>query len=154
MRRIDKRRGARAAVFLPTVCAAGLLGSCGGSDFQDKPRPPVPLQITGVITAGRVTISPDKFGAGPVVITVSNQTQSSHTITLTGPDCSAPGGESVEERVGPVNPLDTATLQKTLKPGHCIVKAGSEEAVTREIQPASITIGPARASARNKLLLP
>ena len=49
--------------------ALALAGCGGGKDFANTPRPPVPLQLTGVITKAKVTISPNKVGAGPVVMT-------------------------------------------------------------------------------------
>ena len=132
------------------LCAAGLaLAGCGEDDFENEPRPPVPKQLTGVITADKVTVSPNELGAGPVVITVSNQTKDSHTLTLESTD-----GGTIREQVGPINPLDTATLQRTLTPGTYSVKAGSETAVPKEIQPATLTIGQERKSGSGELLLP
>ena len=142
-------RRIRAGV-VPTLCAAGLaLGGCGEDDFENEPRPPVPKQLTGVITDERVTVSPRALGAGPVVITVSNQTEASHTVTLE----SASGG-NIREQVGPINPLDTATIQRTLEPGRYTVSAGSERAVAREIEPATLNIGEERESGSDELLLP
>ena len=135
---------------LPALCAAGLvLAGCGEDDFKNEPRPPVPVQLTGVITDEKVTISPRELGAGPVVITVSNQTKASHTLTLESAD-----GGTIREQVGPINPLDTATLQRTLEPGEYTVSAGSETAVPREIAPATLTIGQERKSGSDELLLP
>jgi len=135
----------RTAVALFALVLA--LSGCGGDDdFANKPRPPVPLQLTGVITKQKVTISPNKIGAGPVVITVSNQTSQSRTLTL--------DGNGIQERVGPINPLDTAQLQKTLKPGTYTVKAGSEAAQAATIEPATLVIGKERKSASGEVLLP
>ena len=144
MRGSAKKRGRNAALLL----SAGLLvaSGCGGDDFKNEPRPPVPIQVTGVINEKRVTVSPDRLGAGPIVLTVSNLTAQSHTLTLEG--------EEVRERVGPINPQDTATIQKTLKPGTYEVSAGSSQAVAEEIEPDTLTIGRDRPSGSNDLLLP
>ena len=135
---------------LTALCAVGLaLSGCGEDDFENEPRPPTPVQLTGVIKQDKVTISPNELGAGPVVITVSNQTKASHTLTLESSD-----GGTIREQVGPINPLDTATLQRTLEPGQYTVSAGSEAAVPREIKPATLTIGEERKSGSDELLLP
>lgn len=136
------RRTAAAVVGVMIVLA----GCGGGKDFANDPRPPVPLQLTGIITPKKVTISPNRIGAGPVVITVSNQTSQSRTLTL--------DGNGIQERVGPINPLDTARLQKTLRRGRYTVSAGSEAATARTIRPAKLIIGKERKSASDKVLLP
>ncbi|MDX6581524.1 MAG: hypothetical protein QOI10_708 [Solirubrobacterales bacterium] len=136
----------RRVIVVSAMTVIALSGCGGGNDFANKPRPPVPLQLTGVITKAKVTISPSKVGAGPVVITVSNQTGQSRTLTL--------DGQGLQERVGPINPLDTAQLQKTLKPGRYTVTAGSEQATANEIAPATLVIGKERASGSEKVLLP
>lgn len=135
---------------LMALCAAGLaLSGCGEDDFENEPRPPTPVELTGVIREDKVTVSPHELGAGPVVITVSNQTKAAHTLTLESSD-----GGTIREQVGPINPLDTATLQRTLEPGSYTVSAGSETAVPREIKPATLTIGEERKSGSDDLLLP
>jgi hypothetical protein len=123
-----------------------LLAACGEDDFENNPRPPVPVELSGVITAAKVTVAPTKIGAGPVVITVSNQTKARHTITLEG--------ESLRAKVGPIGPFDTATIRRTLDPGDYEVRAGSPQAVEREITPARLTIGKQRPDSNNQLLLP
>jgi len=143
MRQIVRMR--RVAVAFAAIALA-LVGCGGGKDFANHPRPPVPLQLTGVITKQQVTISPHKVGAGPVVITVSNQSGQSRTLTL--------DGNGIQEVVGPINPLDTAQLQKTLKPGRYQVRAGSEAATARTLRPATLLIGKERPSGSDKVLLP
>lgn len=93
-----------------------------------------------------MTVSPSKEGAGPFLITISNQTDDAHTVTLEG--------SRVEERVGPIQPQDTATIQKTLPRGKYEVRAGAEQAVEREIPPAELVIGPDRDPSNDRLLLP
>jgi hypothetical protein len=128
------------------VAAAAVLGGCGEDDFENEARAPVRIALTGVIQDDEVTVSPAKVGAGPVEITISNQTDSERTITLEG--------ESITEQGGPVLPGDTVTLQKTLEPGSYEVRAGSEKAVRQEIRPAVLEIGRERKNSNNELLLP
>ena len=103
------------------------------------------MQLTGVI-ADKVTVSPNRVGGGPIILIISNQSQDAHTITLDGGD--------TRDTVGPINPLDTAKLQQTLKEGSYQVKAGSSRAVAKEVKPATLTVGPERKDSSDKVLLP
>jgi hypothetical protein len=136
------RVGACAGLAIAAVLFAG----CGEDDFKNEARAPVRVALTGVIQDDQVTVSPAKVGAGPVEITISNQTDSARTVTLEG--------ESIIERHGEVEPGATATIQKTLEPGSYEVKAGSVKAVPREIRPAVLEIGKRRENSNNELLLP
>jgi hypothetical protein len=138
--------GTRVRACIGLAIAAALIAGCGEDDFKNEARAPVRLALTGVIKDDKVTVSPAKLGAGPVQITIANQTDSERTITLEG--------ESITEQQGPVQPGDTATIQKTLEPGSYEVRAGSEKAVRKEIQPAVLTIGKKRKNSNNELLLP
>jgi hypothetical protein len=138
------RTRVRACAGLAVVAA--LIAGCGDDDFKNEARAPVRMALTGVITEDEVTVSPAKLGAGPVEITISNQTDRERTITLEG--------ESITEEQGPVQPGDTATIQKTLEPGSYEVRAGSKKAVRREIQPAVLQIGKERRNSNNELLQP
>ena len=137
-------KSVRACAGLAVVAA--LIVGCGEDDFKNEARAPVRLALTGVIQDDKVTVSPAKVGAGPVEITISNQTDSVRTVTLEG--------ESITEQQGPVQPGDTTTIQKTLAPGSYEVRAGSEKAVRKEIQPAVLEIGKERQNSNNELLLP
>jgi hypothetical protein len=136
----------RVRACIALAIAAALIAGCGDDDFKNEARAPVRLALTGVIKDDKVTVSPAKIGAGPVQITISNQTDSERTITLEG--------ESITEQQGPVQPGDTATIQKTLEPGSYEVRAGSKKAVRREIQPAVLQIGKERRNSNNELLQP
>lgn len=142
------RGGRRTGVALVSGLSVLVMAGCGGGkDFQDKPRPAVPIVLNGVITDQRVTVQPNRIGAGPIVITVANETQRSHTLTLDGPNI-AP------IRVGPINPQDTAQIQQNLQPGQYTVKAGSSQAVPTEIAPAHLIIGKARPASNDQVGLP
>jgi hypothetical protein len=140
-----KSGGIRAVPIL--FAGATLVAGCGGgSHFKNETRPPVPVQLTGVVTDRGVQISPNRVGAGPVIITVSNQTQGPHTLTLEGKDTT--------DTVGPVNPMGTGKLQSTLQPGSYTLKAGSQQASAQELAPGRLTVTKARQSSSNDLLLP
>jgi hypothetical protein len=138
--------GTRVRACAGLAVAAALVAGCGDDDFKNEARAPVRVALTGVIQDDEVTVSPSKIGAGPVEITISNQTDQDHSITLEG--------ESIIQREGPVGPGDTTTIQKTLEPGSYEVKAGSEKAVIKEIRPAVLEIGKERRNSNNDLLLP
>jgi hypothetical protein len=136
----------RARVVVTAGIATALIAGCGDEDFANEPRPPVPVELTGVVQDEAVTVSPARIGAGPVRITISNQTRRRQSITLEG--------ETLETQVGPVDPLDTATIRSSLDPGLYEVRAGSAVAVPKEIRPALLRIGPERRSSSGDLLLP
>jgi hypothetical protein len=133
---------------LATFAAAAILfAGCGDDDFENEPRAPVRLELSGVVQADRVTVSPSRdLGAGPFEITLSNQTDDPHTITLEG--------ETIVERAGSVDPGNTVTIRRTLAPGSYELRAGSEKAVRKEIEPAVIDVGAERDNSNSDLLLP
>jgi hypothetical protein len=136
----------RVGALLGVAISAALVAGCGDEDFKNDPRPPVPVGLSGVIQSDRVAVPPARVGAGPIVITISNQTQRVRTVTLEG--------ETLVTREGPIKPGDTATIQRTLAPGSYEVRAGSPTAVRREIEPAMLDIGAERPASNNDLMLP
>ena len=134
-------------VLATFATAAIFVAGCGDEDFENKPRPAVRLQLSGVIQTDKVTVSPSRnLGAGPFEITISNQTGDAHTITLEG--------ESITEDAGSVEPNDTLTIKRTLDTGTYEVTAGSEQAVPKEIEPAVLEVGAERKDSNSDLLLP
>ena len=138
--------GTRVRGLASVAVAAVLVAGCGEDDFANEPRAPVRVELTGVIQEDKVTVSPAKIGAGPILITISNQTEQARTITLEG--------GRVREQVGPVRPLEAETITKTLEPGEYEVRAGSPRAVRREIEPAVLAIGKRRRASNDDVLLP
>lgn len=129
------------------VAAAAIAAGCGEDDFENEPRPPVTMELTGVIQEDKLTVSPSRnIGAGPFTILIANETDAEHTVTLEG--------GSIQERVGPVAPDATVEIKRTLAPGSYEVSAGSARAVRREIQPATLDIGEERENSNSELLLP
>lgn len=137
----------RTAGLLAGVVGTLFLSGCGDDDeFKNEPRPPIPIQLSGVITDSEVSVDPSELGAGPIVLIVNNQTDQAHSITLEGP--------SGREEVGPISPQDTGRIQHDLQQGAYEVRAGSDEAADEEIEPAKLNVGPKRPSSSGDVLLP
>lgn len=144
-----KMRDRKSLLVASGVALTLAVAGCGGDeDFANDPRPPTAVDLSGVIRQDGVAISPQREGAGPVRITFSNQTDRAHTVTLEG--------EDIIERTAPIQPQDTATIEKTLTPGSYELRAGSSRAVDigDQIRPATLTIGPERTNSNRDLLLP
>jgi hypothetical protein len=125
------------------LCAlAATITACGSNDNRDENRPPVPINISVQLGARKVTVSPAKFGAGPITLLVANESGASQTVTMDGPQ--------LKQSVGPINPEDTATLKVSVQPGDYTL-ATAEAAGLRA---AKVTVGPKRPSGQNTLLLP
>ena len=57
----------RGVATFAAVAAAALAAGCGEDDFENEPRPPVPMELSGVIQEDKLTVSPSRnIGAGPV----------------------------------------------------------------------------------------
>jgi hypothetical protein len=128
-------------VALAGVLALGVAG-CGDNDrYANDPRPPAPIVITASISQDKVSVSPDRFGAGPISLVITNQTEAAQQVTF-----ESGGGR---QQTGPINPSDTATLKADVPQGDAVVKVGGAG-----ISPARIAVGPERKSAQNELLQP
>jgi hypothetical protein len=132
------------------ACAAALaLSSCGGGgDYDNKLRPPSPINITAFVSDKAVSVSPSEFGAGPIVLIVTNQSAKAQDLTIETDQLSAstPG---VKQSTGPISPRGTGRLKIDVKSGSYTVHTGSDA-----IQPAKLTVGAERASAQNQVLQP
>ena len=138
------------AVAMATGVAL-LIAGCGGSDdsnYANEPRPPAPIVVSASIGSDRVSVSPRRFGAGPITLIVTNQTGQSRELTLETDEIggSTPG---IEQNSGPINPGDTASLKADLKRGKYKVAVASDG-----IQAAALDVGAERESAQNELLQP
>jgi hypothetical protein len=132
---------------LPAL-AVVLVGCGAESSYKNKPRPPAPINVTASINAHRVSVSPTRFGAGPIVLTVSNQTGRVQTVTFETNELggSKPG---VRARSKPIAPRGTGTLQVDARSGVYALSTRD-----RTIRPAAVRVGRKRASAQNDLLQP
>ena len=142
-------RGAtrRGAATVAAGVLALALGACGTTtERRDLPRPPARIVLTGSISTDRVSVSPRRFGAGPVSLVVANLTDTSQQVTLETDDRSRPG---VRQQTAPINPRDTAELRADLSTGRYTVRVSGGG-----IAAATLRVGRRRASAQNALLQP
>jgi hypothetical protein len=143
-RRTPKAVAAMAAICVLGVAAAG----CGSDDdYKNELRPPSPIIVTAAIARDHVTISPREFGAGPISLIVTNQTDDTQQVTLETSDTG--GGRGLTQQTGPINPSDTATLQADIPEGTYEVGVAAAG-----IRPAKLVVGEKRPSAQNDLLQP
>lgn len=125
--------------------AAGIAGCGAGEPYANKPRPPAPITLTAAISEGRVSVSPNRFGAGPIELVVTNLSRSPQQLTLT----SRGGGAELSQTTGRLNPSETATIKADVRSGEYTVRT-----TTAGIRAARLVVGAPRASAQNQLLLP
>lgn len=141
------------------ILAVGVLavsGCGGGGTFANNPRPPTPINLSVYIDNSRVSVSPASAGAGPIVFVVTNQASQTESMTIR-----APNGLQTLANTGPINPQATAQVTVDfMDPGAYTVATAKEarteaaRAIPSPIHPATIHIGPRRASASNALLQP
>ena len=137
----QSHRGLR-AFALSGVIAATAVGGCGEDDFENQPRPAIPVELTAAIDKNDVSIAPSDPGAGIVVVTISNQTDESTQLVLSGP---------TEASSGEIPPGGTGQIKTALKEGDYEASTGDS---LSEIKPADLTVGPPRESSQNDLLQP
>jgi hypothetical protein len=133
---------------MSAVLAAAVLaiGGCGSEDdYKNELRPPAPINVTAYVSAQKVSVSPASFGAGPIVMIVTNQSNSSQDVTIT----SEPETASFTQSTGPINPGDTGQIKLDVAQGTYVIKTGDDS-----IRPATLVVGAQRRSAQNELLQP
>ena len=140
-------RSRLAALAFALVGTVAFATGCGGSkSYKNQPRPPAPIVITAAITPDTVSVSPKNFGAGPITLVVTNQTEKSQRLTLAR---QVNGQKQANGETGPINPHDTASLKADVDPGDYTVSVEGDS-----IKPASLNVGEERKSAQNDLLEP
>lgn len=137
-----------------TLAAAVLvaaLAGCGedeAADYQNKPRPPAPINVTAAIDNERVRVSPGRFGSGPVVFIISNQSTAPQRVTF---ETNEIGGSSggIRRSTAEIAARSTGQLKVDPPEGTYQLSASSGS-----IRPAAVDVGARRESAQNELLQP
>jgi hypothetical protein len=134
-----------AAVGIAGSVALGA-GGCGAtSQRRNDPRPATRIVLTASISPDRVSVSPRRFGAGPVSLVVANLTDTAQRVTLE----TAGAAAGIRTRTGPINPRDTAELRADLRTGRYTVRVTGGG-----IRAATLRVSGRRPSAQNDLLQP
>jgi len=119
---------------------AVLVAGCGGDDFENNPRPPVPAEVSAKIGDDGVAVSPREFGAGLVNLTVANLTTQPGALVIRGP---------VNAESDEIPAAGTTILKVDLKTGEY---EASVDGIA--VLPAEFSVGAERPSGQNELLLP
>ncbi len=102
------------------ICAATALlaTACGssGSPAASRPTPPTPIVVSAFVTGQRVSLSPDRIGAGQVLLTVTNQARSAEALTI-----SRSGRPGTLARTAPINPQGATQISVVLARGRYTV---------------------------------
>ena len=125
------------------------LAGCGGADgYANRPRPPAPINVTAAISDARISVSPHRFGAGPIFLIISNQSSSAQEVTFETDEIGAtlPGRSF---NTTPINPRGTATLKVDVREGDWQLRTEDNA-----IRAAAVKVGHARKSAQDELLQP
>jgi hypothetical protein len=129
--------------------AALLAGGCGKQEaYENNPRPPAPINVSAYISPQRVSVSPSTFGAGPIVLVVTNQSPQSQEATVQGAG-RASRTSGLTQTTGPINPGDTGQIKLLVQEGTYQVRVDSDS-----IAPATMVVGSERQSAQNQVLQP
>jgi hypothetical protein len=134
------------ASFGATVLGAG----CGSSEsHKNKLKPPEPINVTASVSDKRVSVSPHAFGAGPIVLIITNQTARKQDVTLES-DTTSSGKAGIQQSTGPIIPEGgTAQLQVNVSQGTYHLSTADDG-----VEAATIAVGGSRGTSQNELLQP
>jgi hypothetical protein len=135
---------------IPVLIVILALAGCGSDDqaYTNAERPPAPLTVTGRIDDESIAISPERFGAGPITILVSNQSGAVQDLVFETDEVSGDTG-GIRRSSGPIPAGDTGELKADPREG--TYRLSVED---RAIEPVTVEVGPRRKSAQDELLLP
>jgi hypothetical protein len=144
------RRSPTRALAAACVAALGAAG-CGSSNdsYKNEPRPPAPVVVSASINDQRVMVSPERLGAGPITLVITNQSNTSQQVTLETEERpgGGPGRRAVE--TGPINPRETASVKADVVRGTYSLHVAGDG-----VRAARLVVGRERKSSQNDLLQP
>jgi hypothetical protein len=135
-------------VLVVAVLAVSVVACGAESDYQNRPRPPSPINVTAAIDGKRVRVSPGTFGSGPVVFIISNQSGDAQKVTFETDELGAAHG-GIKRSTGTIGPRATGQLKVDPVEGSYTLSASAGD-----VTPANVEVSARRRSAQNDLLLP
>jgi hypothetical protein len=140
------RIGARSAALAVAGALALGLAACGEKeeDFANEPRAPAPIHVSASVDSERVSVSPNRVGAGLATLTVANLSDQPVTLTLVGP------GPNENPSTDEIPADGVGSLRADLREGDYELTAGGGA----DLRPDRLTVGPERPSSSDQLLLP
>lgn len=139
------------------VTAVAVSGCGGNQKFVNRPRPPLPVNLTVYINDFKVSVSPAAVGAGPVIFQVTNNASRAESVAIVR---SSGGGQALAS-TGPISPQASAQVSVNLRVGgdYMVTTAsgGSTDAslaAPASIQPGVVHVGAPRATSHNELMVP
>lgn len=145
-------------IVILAASAVGIAG-CGssGQTAASRPDPPAPVTLSAFVGPGAVHLAPARLGAGPVLLTVANQSPGATVLTL-----SRAGTGRALARTAPINPGGVTQVKLDLVRGDYTVAAAAggrrTDAQRSSAAGAAVTtvlhVGAERASSGDQLLQP
>jgi hypothetical protein len=136
------------------MLVASALGvtACGStSSGATMPRPPAPVNLTVFIDNSSVSVSPSSVGAGPVTFIITNQATQAESLAILSSRSS--DGKSLAD-TGPINPQATAQVTVNFSSQGAYSLSTGDGGTGSGVRPASIQVGPPRASSDTQVLQP
>ena len=134
--------------------AVGLSGCGDDTEYENKLRPPSPINVTAAISDSAISLSPSSLGAGPIVIFVSNQSDASQVATIEVEENQSnparPKKASQRQFTDPINPQDTAQIKLVVEPDTTYTLRTDDD----RIDAAQLRVGDERPSSQNDVLTP
>jgi hypothetical protein len=138
-------------IVILALSAAGVTG-CGsaGSLAASRPDPPTPITLSAYVGGGAIHVAPARLGAGPVLLTVADQSSRAVALVL-----SRAGSRQVIARTAPIKlDLGSGTYAVSARPAigrHPTLRARVDAAATVT---TTVRVGPRRPGGGNQVLQP
>jgi hypothetical protein len=139
--------GTGSGVIVLAAVAAAAAGCGADEEYENRPRPPAPINVTAAIDQGRIRVSPQSFGAGPVVFVISNQSGLAQEVTFETDEIA--GAQGGIRKSAAVPARSTGTLKVDAREGTYRLSASSQG-----VRAAAVRVSGRRPSAQDALLQP